>query len=201
MRYQGRLTEWQDDKGFGVIAPSDGSRRVFVHISAFRNPLRRPVGGELVTYECITDGDGRRQARAVSFAGDNAFSAAPGASKVPIVFALGFVSALAFGVISGRLPVLVALVYLTASAVAFIAYAHDKSAALRGKWRTKESTLHILALVGGWPGALAAQRLLRHKSAKTSFQSMFWMTVFLNCGAFAWLFSTSGQQFIRTLAG
>jgi len=85
--------------------------------------------------------------------------------------------------------------------VAFFAYAFDKSAALRNQWRTQESTLHLFALVGGWPGALAAQRLLRHKSAKASFQATFWVTVVLNCGALGWLFSPSGARTLQSVLG
>lgn len=75
--------------------------------------------------------------------------------------------------------------YLALSLIAFAAYARDKSAARRGARRTAERTLHGLALLGGWPGAWLAQRVLRHKSAKASFQAVFWLTVALNVGALA----------------
>jgi uncharacterized membrane protein YsdA (DUF1294 family) len=78
-------------------------------------------------------------------------------------------------------------------------YAVDKSAASKGAWRTQESTLHLLALAGGWPGALVAQQKLRHKSRKHAFQSVFWLTVLLNCGAFVWLFSPTGAAALQSL--
>ncbi|MDP3638593.1 MAG: DUF1294 domain-containing protein, partial [Azonexus sp.] len=81
------------------------------------------------------------------------------------------------------------------------AYALDKSAAQGGRWRTQESTLHLLALIGGWPGALIAQNRLRHKSRKTSFQLVFWMTVLLNCGGLGWLLSTPGNPVLRSAFG
>ena len=56
----------------------------------------------------------------------------------------------------------------------------DKAAAQAGRWRTSEATLHLLALAGGWPGALLAQHWLRHKSAKRAFRAVFWVTVVLN---------------------
>ena len=77
--------------------------------------------------------------------------------------------------------------YLGASGITFLVYALDKSAARRDRWRTRESTLHLLSLIGGWPGALAAQQLLRHKSAKPSFQAMFWLTVAVNVAVVGWL--------------
>ena len=76
--------------------------------------------------------------------------------------------------------------YLAASVAALIAYRVDKFAAQRGAWRIGERTLHVLALMGGWPGALIAQALLHHKSRKLSFQIVFATTVALNCGALLW---------------
>lgn len=68
------------------------------------------------------------------------------------------------------------------SLLTFVVYAMDKSAAKNGNWRIKESTLHLLSFLGGWPGALLAQQKLRHKSIKQPFQFIFWLTVFLNVG-------------------
>ena len=79
------------------------------------------------------------------------------------------------------------ILYLVASVVAFVAYGVDKSAAQSGRWRTPESTLHILALIGGWPGALIAQNVFRHKSRKASFRIGFFLTIALNCAALVWL--------------
>jgi uncharacterized membrane protein YsdA (DUF1294 family) len=87
------------------------------------------------------------------------------------------------------------------SVVAFLAYALDKSAARAGRWRTQENTLHLLALAGGWPGALVAQQQLRHKSAKTSFLVVFWATVLLNCGALAYLLTPAGGLALRQMLG
>ena len=80
----------------------------------------------------------------------------------------------------------VLFLYLAASLAAAIAYGVDKSAALSGRWRTRESTLHLLALIGGWPGALVAQRVFHHKSRKSSFRLAFLATVALNCAALFW---------------
>jgi uncharacterized membrane protein YsdA (DUF1294 family) len=63
-------------------------------------------------------------------------------------------------------------------------YAHDKSAAQANEWRTPEGTLLMLGLLGGWPGAIVAQQMLRHKTSKISFRIAFWLTVLVNVGAF-----------------
>lgn len=68
-------------------------------------------------------------------------------------------------------------VYAVVSVIAFAAYALDKRAARLGRPRTPEATLHSIELLGGWPGALLAQRLIRHKNAKASYQIVFWLIV------------------------
>lgn len=98
------------------------------------------------------------------------------------------------------LPFLVLAIYLAMSIITFITYALDKSAAINGRWRTKESTLHLFALAGGWPGALLAQQTLHHKSSKQSFINVLWFTVVLNVGGFIWLHSADGNSFLNSYA-
>ena len=69
---------------------------------------------------------------------------------------------------------------LVASGLAFFLYRHDKRRAVAGQWRTPEWILHLAALGGGWPGAFLAQRTFRHKTAKVSFQLVFWAIVLLH---------------------
>jgi uncharacterized membrane protein YsdA (DUF1294 family)/cold shock CspA family protein len=202
MRYQGQITTWMDDKGYGFIQPNGGGDQVFLHISSLTNRQRRPVGNELVTYELRTDGKGRAQASSVLFVGEKpAAKAHTGRSLLPTVFVTCFLTFVVTVAFAGRLPLIVLALYLATSLLAFFAYAIDKSAAKSNQWRTQESTLHLLALLGGWPGAFAAQRLLRHKSAKESFQAVFWITVALNCGALGWLVSPFGVRTLRSVLG
>lgn len=202
MRYQGKITNWKDGKGFGFINPNGGGNQVFVHIKSFANRQRRPVGDEIVTYELKADVKGRAQAENVAFVGELAPSnISPERRNTSLILTASFLVFVAASAFVGKLPFAVLWLYLVGSAVAFLAYAFDKSAARNDQWRTQESTLHLFALVGGWPGALAAQRLLRHKSKKQSFQIVFWATVVLNCGALAWLFSPSGSGALRSFLG
>lgn len=71
---------------------------------------------------------------------------------------------------------------LAMSLAAYVAYWIDKSAAVRGDWRIKESTLHLFEVLGGWPGALLAQRRLHHKNRKVSYQIEFFLLVILDLG-------------------
>jgi len=79
-----------------------------------------------------------------------------------------------------RFLTLLLIYYLTACIVTLIAYAIDKSAARQGNRRISEKTLQLMALFGGWPGALLAQQWLRHKTQKQSFRLVFWAMVLVN---------------------
>ncbi len=96
------------------------------------------------------------------------------------------------------IAVLLAACYGLLSAVLLLLYAWDKRAARSGRRRTRERTLHLLALAGGWPGALLAQRLLGHKSSKRPFLRVFWLTVVGNGALLTWLLlSPSGARLLR----
>ncbi|MFN2348935.1 MAG: DUF1294 domain-containing protein [Thioalkalivibrio sp.] len=101
---------------------------------------------------------------------------------------------------AGKLPLILLAWYLVACVITFTAYALDKAAARQGRWRTQESTLHLLSLAGGWPGALVAQQWLRHKSSKQSFLRLFWVTALLNCAALGWLISPWGADILERVA-
>ncbi len=73
--------------------------------------------------------------------------------------------------------------YALLSLVTFAAYGYDKRQAKAATWRTRERTLHRLELLGGWPGALAAQRTFKHKRRKATYMAAFWRIVALHVGA------------------
>jgi uncharacterized membrane protein YsdA (DUF1294 family) len=85
------------------------------------------------------------------------------------------------------LPWWLASFYGVASVLCFIAYAVDKSAAIHKRRRMSERSLLLLGLACGWPGGLLAQRWLRHKTVKTSFQIAYWCSVAANLAAAWWL--------------
>src|SRR5215213_10358676 len=188
MRHQGRIAKWNDERGFGFISPSEGGGSVFVHISSFPRSDRRPSVNEGVSYTLVFDSQGRPQANDVRFA-VGPRSASPtrqiprAGVAVPIAFAMSFLVALAAIAAVGRLEASWLALYYGASIITYGAYARDKTAAQNAGWRTPESTLHLLSLVGGWPGALIAQVLLRHKTRKPSFLIGYWLTVIVNCVA------------------
>jgi len=194
-RYAGRITTWKDEQGFGFITPNCGGPAVFVHISAFTGAQKRPLGDEIVSYELTTNDKGQPRAGNVAFfrAGAPRRQAPLRSAARPLV-ALGFLGFLGLLVLLDRLPAMAAGAYPGMSLLTFAVYAHDKSAARNDRWRTAESTLHLLGLFCGWPGALLAQHFLRHKSAKPSFQHSLWCTVIVNCGVLGWLLHMSAMR-------
>lgn len=204
MRFQGRITNWKDDQGYGFITPNGGGEPLFVHIKAFVRRQARPVGDEIVTYELQQDKQGRLRASEVEFVratGRQRVVTNTGPGRWPLALAGLFFAFLGAATIAGKMHPLLLAFYAAISITAFIAYALDKSAARDGRWRIAENTLHLLALLGGWPGALLAQYRLRHKSSKPSFLIVFWATVLLNCGALGMLLTSAGSRALRTAFG
>ncbi len=194
MRHRGTITSWKDERGFGFITPSDGGEQAFVHIKSFSNRRRRPSGGEAVAYELALDQNGRPQAVNVDFIEDRQPSASSPTVRVGSLAAASvyvgiFLGMVATMVLAGKLSFTVLVLYLAASVVTFFAYGLDKSAAQKRQWRIREDSLHLLALVGGWPGGFVAQQIFRHKTRKRSFQVIFWGTVLLNLAMLCWLLS------------
>jgi len=204
MRIKGKITTWNDEKGFGFITPNAGGKQVFIHISAFSNRNRRPEINQLVTYAPSTDKQGRPRAENATLAGDKLRKKGYRSNGALSILSSGFFLVIVgISVLAGKIPLLILALYLVASILTFFVYAADKSAAQKGAWRTNESILHLLSTAGGWPGALIAQQKLRHKSKKQSFRFVFWFTVLLNCCAFIWLLTPDGaitlQSFITSV--
>jgi uncharacterized membrane protein YsdA (DUF1294 family)/cold shock CspA family protein len=202
MRYQGKISNWKDDQGYGFVIMNATGQQAFVHIKAFSKRLRRPADGDRITYELILDEKNRSRAENIRFVGEQAPSIKSSKSRFfGTVFVFLFCSFLVLALLIGRISLAVFGYYIVASTIAFFAYSIDKSAAQNNRWRTEESTLHFFGLIGGWPGAFLAQSALRHKSKKEEFQKVFWATAVLNCCALG-LFSTKiGSDFLKSIIG
>jgi uncharacterized membrane protein YsdA (DUF1294 family)/cold shock CspA family protein len=211
-RLHGRITQWFDDRGYGFITASGGSKQVFLHVSALADRSASPRVGDTVTFFLQRDDKGRLRARAVEYAnaaggrhaspsggtrttstarktapdrkGARAARDSNGAVpwSVPVLV-IGTVLALA---LAGRVPLWTPALYALASLASWLLYGWDKGQAEAGTRRVPENTLHVLALVGGWPGAWVAQAQFRHKTKKASFRAAYWLTVLLNLAALGW---------------
>ena len=187
LNHKGLLTAWSDAKGFGFITPEGGGERVFAHISTYAG-RGRPVSNCKVTYSVGKDNKGRPRAGRFQYAG----AAQIGARMALGVWVAGAVVLVFFAILAGLfyrdyLPVSVVAAYGGVSLVLFVMYWIDKRAAKRGAQRTAENTLHLFELCCGWPGALMAQQIFRHKTRKGRFQFVFWLAVLVNVGALSWL--------------
>jgi uncharacterized membrane protein YsdA (DUF1294 family)/cold shock CspA family protein len=192
MRLKGKISEWNDDRGFGFIAPAEGGERVFCHIKAFAERSSRPELGKIVTYGLARDERGRPRATQIRYAGTARLPAVGSRQSqsrlaLAVVGASVFLLGLAAYVATNPAPWWLLPWYLVLSVVTFLLYGWDKVSASGGHRRTPESTLNGLALLGGWPGGWPggwiAQHAWRHKSRKTSFQVAFWTATLVNVGA------------------
>ena len=207
MRYQGKLVEWNDDKGFGFVLPNAGGRKIFVHLNEFGSRKHRPDIGDLLTFEVGLDASQRSCAVKVApvvaplerVRAQAQREAREDASKLAHWLAFASIACvLALGALA-KLPWKFVAAWVAINALTYMVYTADKSSAKRGGRRTPEARLHLLALLGGWPAAAVAQQRLRHKSSKGEFRAVFWVTVLVNCAGMIWLV-TNGRALLAVFA-
>ncbi|MHB8912758.1 MAG: DUF1294 domain-containing protein [Lysobacter sp.] len=202
MEQLGKVLEWNDAKGYGFIAAVNDATpagRVFFHIRDYERCGRRPEVNELVRYIVSRRQEGQPRAQSVRRAVQPSRPlsrphTSAGASmrqrELPtataVMLILAYAAAVALAVDIDRLPLVAGFALALLSVAIYIAYALDKHAAEHGRWRIQESTLHGLELLGGWPGALLAQRVMRHKTRKANYRAGFWMSVVVNCTVLGW---------------
>jgi uncharacterized membrane protein YsdA (DUF1294 family)/cold shock CspA family protein len=192
MRFEGVVKSWQDERGFGFIEPIKGGQELFVHIKAFPTAFGRPSVGAKVTFEVEPGTDGKKRAVKVqllagpkpvplSATGSGTRRGTPSksweTSSIVVLAIFGITYLLS--TLVWKLPLLVLMSLICAGF-----YWYDKNAALQKEWRVSEANLLGLGLLCGWPGAIVAQELLRHKTTKPSFRTMHWVTVVLNLSIF-----------------
>ncbi|MFH2058336.1 MAG: cold shock and DUF1294 domain-containing protein [Pseudomonadota bacterium] len=196
----GTISNWNEQKGFGFIAPKSGGKTIFAHINDYSRSHKSPFKGLEVEYFVSTDQKGRNCAVEVRPLKVHKKNSPGSKQKILSIFLFNsFAYVLFFLFNSNLIPLALVGLYTIMSVIAFIIYAKDKSAAEWGTWRTSESTLHTLSLLGGWPGAAIAQSFLRHKSKKLSFRITYWITVIANCSALYWLVTPEGSRWLRNI--
>lgn len=196
----GVISNWNEEKGFGFITPNPGGKSLFFHIKDYSYRHKRPIKNLEVQYYTSTDLKGRMCAIDVApIKGHNNNGRELQQKFFSIVLFSAFSFVLYYLFESKLIPIELIGLYAIMSVAAFLMYAKDKNAAEWGKWRTTESTLHTLSLLGGWPGAKIAQSFLRHKSKKLSFRITYWVTVTANCGVLYWLVTPKGSMCLKSI--
>jgi uncharacterized membrane protein YsdA (DUF1294 family) len=118
----------------------------------------------------------------------SSISAAGFQKHLYLLVSIVFIGAIALGSLAlHKLHPAFFFLYLAMSLVTIVVYVMDKRKAVKSQWRIPEATLHICELLCGWPGAMIAQVLIRHKNAKLSFQLVFWAMIIVNVGIFAFI--------------
>ncbi len=189
----GKLIKWNDERGFGFIQVNPNQPQIFIHISALKKSKRRPKVGDKIQYS-ITHKNGKVRACHASIVGvklekkrqSSASTSRRSKTKryripwlqvalLSIVPLLGSIQLLNKSGIFAPL-----IIYPLLSLITFKLYAEDKSRAQQKRWRIPENTLHLSEIAGGWLGGFIAQRRLRHKSVKRSYQIKFWVIVIIH---------------------
>lgn len=204
MRAKGKLVSWNEEKAFGFISPLAGGAEIFIHISAFTSRNYIPSLNEIVTYTPSKGKDGKPCAKNAIFPSNQGkINKVNNARKnhFSIYLSSLFLLSITIAWLIQSFPQDIVIAYWALSFVTFMLYAIDKQKAKRGKWRTQESTLHILSIAGGWPGAALAQQFLRHKSQKSSFRFSFWCTVIVNLAVLSYWFNDDIRYFINPIIG
>ncbi|WP_154224638.1 DUF1294 domain-containing protein [Marinicella rhabdoformis] len=195
IKLQGIVKEWNDDKGFGFIKSESGDGDLFFHISSFKSK-GRPEINQQVKFNHGKDGQGRARAVDVRLVDEEV---PLGSAMKAFLISLVFLVVIYILGVFNYLPMLLCWVYVLVSFVTFFFYGWDKLAAKKSWQRTPEFTLHWLSLLCGWPGAMYAQQLFRHKSYKPSFRRGFYITVFVNLIGLVYLLSPYGQWLVDQL--
>ena len=165
------VVEWDQLKGYGFIQV--GTERIFLHRRDFSTRHRMPVAGDTVQFSLGQDFKGRVCAQhALLINGRSANIAV----YLLVLAGLLILPALAAFKAGASLAVLAGGA-LALNALTYWAYTVDKRRAQTGRRRLPEFYLHLLEFSGGWPGAWLAQRWVRHKCSKGSYQFAFWSIV------------------------
>jgi uncharacterized membrane protein YsdA (DUF1294 family)/cold shock CspA family protein len=185
-----KIVEWNRQKAYGFLAV--GNHRVFLHSRDFAERHKKPEIGDQIQFVMGQDAKGRPCAKHAVHLND-------GGRITPLNLVSLLILLILPAIALHRLKVdlrWVGAYALLLSLLAYAAYALDKRRARANQWRISEAWLHSLELLGGWPGAFLAQRRLRHKCSKASYQFLFWTIVLAH--QFAALDSLQDWRLSRT---
>ncbi len=168
----GRIVEWDQERGCGWLKTEEG-QRIFLHWHDFAERHKRPEIGDMIRFVAGRGPTGQLCAtNAIHFNDGGRFRV----RELLLLVSLLVLPALAIA----QLPMnrqIAGIAALTISLLTYWLYLCDKQRAREKSWRIPEANLHLMELIGGWPGAFVAQRWLRHKCSKAGYQMVFWTIV------------------------
>lgn len=177
-KQSGVLKSWDDVRGFGFITDKKG-RDIFVHVSAFARIRSRPKAGEKVLFRVEPDAAKGVRAVEVERCWRPAHLLLP-EFLFPLMMVGAFYGVLWWFFSQNAFWIFLIIFLLLIAGLTFLMFGLDKRAALNERQRVPENTLQLLSLAGGWPGALLARPLFRHKTRKQPFRTVFWLVVVVN---------------------
>lgn len=166
-KQSGVLKSWDDVRGFGFITDKKG-RDIYVHVSAFGCIRSRPKAGEKVLFRVEPDAAKGVRAVEVERCWRPAHLLLP-EFLFPLMMVGAFYGVLWWFFSQNAFWIFLIIFLLLIAGLTFLMFGLDKRAALNERQRVPENTLQLLSLAGGWPGALLARPLFRHKTRKQPF--------------------------------
>ncbi len=188
----GTISEWNAEKGYGFITLSGQSKRIFFQLSDVSNREHLPKVDEYVRFELTKDVYGTVRATHVQ---------RPATFNFSVALAVWFTTVLCSSVYLFDYSVIACVFYFLVSSITYAVYAFDKSAEQAGSWRVPTFTLYLLALIGGWPGALLAQSFLYHRYHDDTFKLIFWLMTIINFSTYCWTLTEQGHEQMYLLLG
>lgn len=173
-----KIIQWDHQKGFGYLLHN--KQKLFLHRRDFSEYHKKPSPGDIIHFNIGKDSKGRICATNATHKNDGGRLTL---TNILLLIPLLFLPIIALYKLQhlNKIPLtIIPLAIITINILTYFAYEIDKAKARAKAWRTPESTLQFLALIGGWPAAYIAQKRLRHKCSKSSFQFIFWLTITLH---------------------
>ena len=178
---QGVVVYYNREKAYGFIDSDEHEKNIFVHFSKIKN-AKELSQGQAVEFQVKETAKGLSAVHVIA-----------GAKQTSPYALFGLISAIIFASLFGILyfyqintPIIDYIIALNITT--FLLYGYDKMISSTDKLRVPEYNLHALALLGGSPAGLSAQKFFRHKTIKGSFQVVYWFIVLGQMGVVYWLY-------------
>jgi len=174
---QGIVVHYNEEKGYGFIDSKEYEDNIFIHHSQIKNASKLSQG-QSVEFQV------KKTSKGLS-----AINLEAGAKQYSPYLIFGVVSLLTtfaiFALLYQKVQPILAY-FIAINITTFLLYGYDKFISSGEKLRVPENNLHILALLGGSPAGLSAQKFFRHKTIKGSFQLIYWLIVVAQIALLYW---------------